>query len=316
MHRDLTFNTGSTLRTVFVSYTTRLKENVRFIYEKMCHQEVSPDSNYSLGYCTIKTMVEHLFEVTATPQLQAVHEEIAKQVAQCTTDFHAEGKKVTYVIFRDEFWKTISEPQKRYIGDNRIEMIMTPLLAWTQIYSFIKGSIDAAIRGQPLSRDAYLELGKKRVRLTPEGRDVAYLIFESYQHWLRSHGGLWDQPDFVLETCQRVKLYIACGEEPLYHRVYIDEVQDLTQAEIGLLITSTGNNSNGFFFAGGNASHLLCAAIYIDSNHILFKTHISRYCSVHRQWCKLPLRRSQRSFLRLNSWRGFARENASPFYEL
>ena len=45
---------------------------------------------------------------------------------------------------------------------------LDPLVIWTQIRSFIKGSIEAVKKGQPLSKDEYMNLGEKKCRLTSE----------------------------------------------------------------------------------------------------------------------------------------------------
>jgi len=48
------------------------------------------------------------------------------------------------------------------------ETPLDPLVIWTQIRSFIKGSIETVKKGQPLSKDDYMNLGEKKCRLTSE----------------------------------------------------------------------------------------------------------------------------------------------------
>ena len=66
---------------------------------------------------------------------------------------------------------------------------LDPLVAWTQIRSFIKSSIEAVNKGQPLTREEYLSLGAKQCRLAPAQRELAYNAFEFYQ---KNIGQRWD----------------------------------------------------------------------------------------------------------------------------
>lgn len=61
-----------------------------------------------------------------------------------------------------------------------------PLTVWTQVRSFIKGSIEALIEneGEPLSKEQYLDtkmMGSKRCRLNMEERENAYAAFQKYE---------------------------------------------------------------------------------------------------------------------------------------
>merc|ERR1711871_381865 len=68
----------------------------------------------------------------------------------------------------------------------------------------------------------------------------------------------WDQSDFVLVVYNKLKkyLYDEGGRLALYEKIYVDEVQDLTQAEIGLLLLSTKMNPRALFFAGDTAQSI------------------------------------------------------------
>lgn len=65
------------------------------------------------------------------------------------------------------------------------------LIVWTQIRSFIKGSIESLEvesetkkKGEPLTREQYLDtemIGSRRSRLTLEERNIAYDEYERYQ---------------------------------------------------------------------------------------------------------------------------------------
>jgi hypothetical protein len=50
-----------------------------------------------------------------------------------------------------------------------------------QVRSFIKGSVEAAWAGRPLSRAEYLQLAPQRCRLSAAQREQAYSVYIAYQ---------------------------------------------------------------------------------------------------------------------------------------
>lgn len=96
-----------------------------------------------------------------------------------------------------------------------------------------------------LSRDEYLALASKQSPLEPAMRPAAYDAFEEYLK-KKKKNGLYDVCDLVfhLKTQQR-------RHSPL-HKVVIDEVQDLTMAELALL-HDTSADEDGFFICGDTA---------------------------------------------------------------
>lgn len=60
------------------------------------------------------------------------------------------------------------------------------LVVWTQIQSFIKGSIEAVAAKRPLLEEEYLALGEDRVRISAEQRREAHAVFRRYEV-----GGAW-----------------------------------------------------------------------------------------------------------------------------
>jgi hypothetical protein len=108
------------------------------------------------------------------------------------------------------------------------ECKLDPLVVWTQIRSFIKGSIEAVHTGQPLTREEYLKLGVKQCRLAPAQRELAYNAFEVYQKTVEQRG-LWDDTDRVASI---LRALLKSDETQLKLRrtkLYVDEVQDYTQ---------------------------------------------------------------------------------------
>ena len=166
-------------------------------------------------------------------------------------------------------------------------------MVWTQITSFIKGSIEAVMRNRPLEESEYLDLGQDRVRLSDEQRSNAWAVFVRYRSFCHEHG-YWDDSDRILTLINRLRKLTVRGKrrgvqeeeeeeedgepaemegarEPAaaaaedagvggvvvqtYSKIYVDEVQDLTQAEIAMLYMLS--DSRSLFLAGDTAQSVV-----------------------------------------------------------
>jgi hypothetical protein len=240
MHKDQV--TLNNCKAIFVSHTERLKNNVEFIYKNIseAHDDVEIARGNELFKTTMGKLTDHLYR-----------ELRGRGYARAPIDFTVTRNRVTYSRFNEEFYQHLNVSIKKGMNSH---------MAWTQIYSFIKGSIEASIKAtdpaqiRHLQRTEYVSdestMSKGRCRLKAGDRDTAYTIFEKYQRWL-TENGLWDQMDFVLEVFMMLDSHRKSESVPFYTRVYVDEIQDLTQAEIGVLLTMSSMDKNAYFFAGG-----------------------------------------------------------------
>ncbi|KAI8482596.1 TPR and ankyrin repeat-containing protein 1 [Branchiostoma belcheri] len=152
-------------------------------------------------------------------------------------------REVTYEVFCTELWKRV----------NRGKVDYHPTLVWMEIMSIIKGSVEAVETNEGhLSREEYLEIGKKRAEFTGD-RDKIYDIFLAYQHEKRQRH-MFDEMDFVHNLYKR----LAHAEDVGWsiHQVYVDETQDFTQAELALLIRCC-RDPNEMFFTGDTAQSIM-----------------------------------------------------------
>jgi hypothetical protein len=139
-----------------------------------------------------------------------------------------------------------------------------PLVVWTNIRSFIKGSMEAlGSEGGYLSKEEFLALGKKRYRLSEDQRETIYNIFERYRDFMDANE-LWDENDRIVALLRRLKLARGANFDLLHNsskswakfdKVYVDEVQDYTQVEI-LLFFALGGAGN-LFLAGDPAQNVV-----------------------------------------------------------
>lgn len=132
------------------------------------------------------------------------------------------------------------------------------LVIWTQIRSFIKGSIEAVVKGSPLSREEYLDekvIGYRgRCRLSPEHRHRAYGVFEKYEAAMQA-SNMWDDCDRIANLLRALQSNHEGRVELARRRVYVDEIQDYTQGEIALFFMLC--DRGGLFFAGDPAQSVV-----------------------------------------------------------
>lgn len=157
-------------------------------------------------------------------------------------------KEITYQVFRQDIWPRMEKKAK-----NRIEY--HPTLVWTEIRSFIKGSAKALLsENGTLSLEDYHDLGKKMApNFSAELRENVFKLFEIYQH-VRSNSRMFDEADLVFNLYRRLQAIPA--PEWSVHRLYVDETQDFSQAELSLLIRCC-RFPNDIFFTGDTAQSIM-----------------------------------------------------------
>jgi hypothetical protein len=131
----------------------------------------------------------------------------------------------TYVRLDDQY-VTFTQFKARF--PTHICKDLDPLVVWTSIKSFIKGSIEAVTTGAPLSREAYLGIGSRRCRLSSEQREKVYDVFEDYQAYV-SRNGRWDDCDRIVKVVAGLMNDRLARQDLSRCRVYVDEIQDYLQ---------------------------------------------------------------------------------------
>ena len=154
-----------------------------------------------------------------------------------------EWREVTSTYFTENIWPKI-----------HTEKGTDPLLVWMEIKSFIKGSREAveSERGF-LTQEDYEEVGKRMAPNFQGNRAEIYEMFQQYQKFLKKNrmSNLFDECDFVHKLYHRLK-HISWS----VHQFYVDEVQDLTQAEL-LILLRCCRNPNNLFLTGDTAQSIM-----------------------------------------------------------
>ena len=97
-----------------------------------------------------------------------------------------------------------------------------------------------------LSREAYLALGPRQSIFAPEQRSAIYELFGKYRQWLTDHQ-LFDT-NLVAHEWQALA-------QPTYDFIVIDEVQDLTNAQLALVLRTL--QSAGQFMLCGDSNQIV-----------------------------------------------------------
>jgi hypothetical protein len=241
---------------LFVCRSFRLMESVKRYQQDYCYAGSGDNTNFSpADFFTIDKFIDRMDEI------------ISKSQSPSVCQYHI-AKRVEFAYFRDQLYPEI-------LARKKYPMKFDAITVWTQIRSFIKGSIEAYLHasslldsfalssglariasGWALPRSSYSSLSviaKNRCNLTIEAREIVYSMFECYESLLAERGR-WDDGDRLLDMLIRSQLnptlnYNLSGEGS-YDKVYVDEIQDSTQTEVLLYFLSSGLQYQSLFLAG------------------------------------------------------------------
>ena len=181
-----------------------------------------------------------------TPQLDEVETD-----AETDTGTWALAGEVTYLTFAGEMWKQL-------VKDGPHSKTLRPELVWKEIKSFIKGTWKALISKEGyLTEDQYLGLGKKQAPdYAGEQRKQIYDLSRRYKEILQGNRygkGSRDECDRVRDLFLKLRPKVLNRDfRDAAEEVYIDEVQDFTEAEIAVVALSCSKQGN-IFLTGDTA---------------------------------------------------------------
>ncbi|KAL3888641.1 hypothetical protein ACJMK2_001006 [Sinanodonta woodiana] len=154
--------------------------------------------------------------------------------------------EVTYEVFVTEVWPHLKKKMKGSYD---------PSLVWTEIMSVIKGSFEAL--SNPcgyLSKDEYIEVGRKRAPCFSGERENIYKVFTDYNGFIKKHKNLFDETDLIHSIFRRLRNIRTIPW--VIHQIFVDETQDFTQAELYLLIQIC-QDPNQMFLTGDTAQSIM-----------------------------------------------------------
>jgi hypothetical protein len=158
--------------------------------------------------------------------------------------------QITFDLFQQYFWP-------KMVARTDLSEGLKDIVVWTEIVSHLKGSLEALhSKDGTLSLEKYQAFGAKRSRLDKgDERERVYSLFENiYMPMFKQKhsvlGSMFDMGDLTHHLWKRIQA-ADLKDMTSIHQVYIDEVQDYTQAELGILFHFA--EPNGMFLAGDTA---------------------------------------------------------------
>ena len=167
-------------------------------------------------------------------------------------------REITASEFAANIW-----PQIRKHSPEHLRQI-DPLLIWTEIESFIKGSFQAvhSENGYISKTDYCKKIGERQAYNFPLDRGEVYKLFQQYNHEI-THVNIsshrFDNGHFIWNLNKRLheKYFSKSTAIPWsIHEIYIDEVQDFTQAELCLILKCC-RDPNRSFLSGDTAQTIM-----------------------------------------------------------
>ena len=172
-------------------------------------------------------------------------------------------REVDFHVFKNFYYPRLSEAVKKKFDSN---------VVYTEIMTSIKGSLQAiSTAGGRLSRTEYMNLKDTNAELTSTSRGILYDGFEAYEVQ-KSRSGEYDLQDVVFHVfnqCTQIRLQKtrmqreAIFPQFYFHKVYIDEVQDLTPSQIALFGFFCSVRSGGRFVFSGDTAQTVSLYIFM-----------------------------------------------------
>ncbi|KAF5827776.1 P-loop containing nucleoside triphosphate hydrolase protein [Dunaliella salina] len=161
-------------------------------------------------------------------------------------------QQVDFYAFHKKYWKHMDVELRKGLSSDTV---------WMEIQSVIKGScsaISAKLEGGPWGREEYVKLGERGdgAMLTAAQREAIYSLYLKYEKMKREYND-WDMADYTQHLHSQLGSisFNAIPSAAKFDEIYVDEVQDLTPAQILLLrfIARLPKSNRGLFFAGDSA---------------------------------------------------------------
>eukprot|EP00668_Euglena_longa_P004016 GGOE01004709.1.p1 GENE.GGOE01004709.1~~GGOE01004709.1.p1 ORF type:complete len:2212 (-),score=587.98 GGOE01004709.1:501-7097(-) len=174
-----------------------------------------------------------------------VLDEAFAEFEACQVKDRCSLQEVTFETFASTMWPRMLA----LLGDRtKAAWLDAPILVWTELMTFIEGSY-AALNNPDcpaITQKAYCDLGRKQAIALQDHRETVWQLYELYKKQKKATNQ-FDMPDVVHHVFHQL------AKRPLsrsFDFLYVDEVQDVTQAEARLLLAVCQNRRSGFFLAG------------------------------------------------------------------
>jgi len=219
------------LKQLFVSRSLRIKNLVQRIVLDGCK---GSESKFKSVFRTYDRMIRECNESLI---------KLGQPTTVTKMEFAALERK--FDDFEEQFFLNVKKEMKANLS---------ALVLWTQIRTYIKGSIESVMKGRPLTEEEYLDLGKNYCRLNQGQRKEAYAVYKKYAAWLaeNEYYDSCDRTVDILNRLRKISLEERVQNNLRWDKIYIDECQDFPSADFALFWTLCQGGGD-LFLAGDTA---------------------------------------------------------------
>ncbi|KAI8825760.1 uncharacterized protein EV422DRAFT_503134 [Fimicolochytrium jonesii] len=274
-------------RQLMITVSSRLCDTMKDYYARLLGSyedcDWSDSLNEAVSFKTFRQCLLELDNVTPSsffqPRMQEAARDLESLVSR-TNSTSIPAKEMDFGKFELFYYPHLS---------SQVTKRFSAAFLWTEYTSVIKGSGAALLEpARVLSEGAYLELANSRSSTaSTEERQSVYDSYKTYENIKRErrHYDLHDAVAFIYQQLQGHKLKDHEGEELIrklkateVDYMYVDEVQDLTEAQLTLL-KYLCRNPDGFCFAGDTAQTITSGVgfRFETLRHILFNDYIPHF---------------------------------------
>eukprot|EP00741_Cyanophora_paradoxa_P013882 tig00020713_g13400.t1 len=174
---------------------------------------------------------------------------------------NAECEEIDYEIFETRFWPRLLPKGAAASGQ---ALQLHALLCWTEFLSLLAGSAESLCDPQGyVSLKKYQEMGKTRSRMANDDqRRAVHDMYKRYRDLkAQDKKYKYDITDVVHHIYHGIKKDGFHGAH--LHEIIIDEVQDFTAAELGVVSVAAADLS-GLFFCGDTCQTVASGLVFRD----------------------------------------------------
>jgi superfamily I DNA/RNA helicase len=249
---------GAVNRAVFLTASPVLCEAIKAHYKSLVGTYIPQKQNMSaiavdvLETLTFRTIPDDAFPLIITYDTLL---RILENSLKVNSDGYREDQLIDFKHFEEVYYKHFPA---------NIQRTFDAALIFTEIRSVLKGSMEAMMSSGTITKEEYEQLSARRNSdLSVEMRSLVYKAFQSYQQ-MKAERREYDMEDAVYRILQGLGFSQGLGLRTQeikkfkgsFDSVFVDEIQDLSPAQV-MVLSHVCYNLDKFFFAGDTAQTVI-----------------------------------------------------------
>ncbi|KAI9094369.1 hypothetical protein DFS34DRAFT_247146 [Phlyctochytrium arcticum] len=233
-------------RQLMVTLSSQLCLKMKEYYDKMLNTatvvqgQPETEDNGQVQFWTLREFLRTLDSSLAKPFFARRKAQKVDALLVGQQESQSDAQEVDFRKFSIHYYPHLNQETTRTFSESYL---------WTEFQTTLKGSEKALGSPRGMSLETYTALAESRTAILTEHQ--MQMIFAAWRAYEKRKGERqeYDLGDATAHIYHELKRY---GHGDLFDFIYMDEVQDFTQAQIALFQFVCPNN-NGFMFAGDTA---------------------------------------------------------------